>query len=88
MATELTPEQRSDLARHGNRPVVVVDPETHAVYYLVAGDSWERLRALWDDDHCAVAETYSSQSAVAGISGWDDPEMDRYDDYDRHKRPT
>ncbi len=32
-----------------------------------------------------IAETYAVQSAAAGTSGWDDTEMDAYDNYDSHK---
>ena len=32
-----------------------------------------------------VRETSAGQSAAAGQSGWDDPEMDAYNDHDAHK---
>jgi hypothetical protein len=83
MPIELTSEQRSDLARQGSEPAVVIDPVTNRVYYLVAGDVFDRLKSLLGGD---VNESYSEQSAVAGAAGWDDPEMDAYDDYDAHRR--
>jgi hypothetical protein len=85
MATKLTNEQRDDLQQHGNQPVPVVDPETNAVYFLVARDVFERFRAIFDDEPFDVRETYAAQSAAAGQAGWDDPEMDVYDHYDSRK---
>lgn len=85
MMTKLTSEQRGDLQQHGNKPVPVVDPETNAVYFLVPSDLFERLRNLFDDEPFDVRETYAAQSEVAGKAGWDDPEMDVYNDYDAHK---
>ena len=32
-----------------------------------------------------IAETYAVQSTAAGTSGWDDTEMDAYDNYDAYK---
>jgi hypothetical protein len=32
-----------------------------------------------------VSETYEAQSSCAGIAGWDDSDMDIYDNYDSQK---
>lgn len=88
MTTKLTTEQRDDLQEHGNKPVPVVDPDTNAVYYLIAGDLFERLRSMLDEEPFNIEETYAAQSEVAGEAGWDDPEMDVYDDYDTHRPQT
>ena len=88
MASKLTVEQRLDLQQHGNKPVPVVDPETQAVYFLVSSDLFERLRGVIGNDELDVRATYAAQSAVAGQAGWDDPEMDVYNDYDTHKRQS
>ncbi len=37
---------------------------------------------------CDVSDSYVAQSVVAGLAGWDDPEMDEYNNYDAHKRPS
>lgn len=88
MATQLTHEQHVLLEQHGDKPMPLVDPVDQKVYFLVAGDLFERFRALFNDDDFDVRETYAAQSEVAGKAGWDDPEMDVYDDYDsaRSKR--
>ena len=85
MTTKLTTEQRNDIQQHGNKPVSVIDPETNAVYFLISSDLFDRLRPLFDDESFDIRETYAAQSEVAGKSGWDDPEMDVYDNYDANK---
>jgi hypothetical protein len=39
---------------------------------------------LWDES--AIAETYTAQERVASATGWDDPLMDEYNDYDAHRK--
>ena len=85
MAALLTDELHADLERHGGKPMPVVDPIDQKVYFLVAGDLFERFRALFDDEPFDISETYAAQSAVARQAGWDDPEMDVYDNYDAHR---
>ena len=85
MATLLTSQQRDDLQQHGDKPMPVIDPVTHKVYVLLAGDIFERFKALLDDEPFDVRDTYAAQSATAGAAGWDDTAMDVYDNYDAHK---
>ena len=85
MPTLLTPKQRNDLQQHGDKPMPVIDPVTHKVYVLLAGDVFERFKALLEDEPFELGEAYAAQSATAGAAGWDDPEMDVYDNYDAHK---
>lgn len=82
---ELSAEQRQELARERERPLQVVDPETKKVYFIVSDDLFARVRALFADDDLDVRDTYAAQSATAGAAGWDDPEMDVYDQYDAHR---
>jgi hypothetical protein len=83
--TQLTAEQRYELQQHDNKPVQVVDPVTNAIYFLVAGEMFERFQAFFDDEPFDIRETYANQSAAASRTGWDDPEMAAYDNYDAHK---
>ena len=85
MATQLTPQQHADLEQHGDKPMQILDPIDQKVYFLVAGEVFEKLKALFNDEAFDIRETYVEQSAVAGRSGWDDPEMDLYDNYDAHR---
>jgi hypothetical protein len=82
MTTQLTPEQRLDLLNHGDKPVPVIDPETNAVYFLVSGPLFERLRSLLYIEPFDVAEAYAAKdSALAKI--WNDPTLDVYNDFDK-----
>ena len=79
MATQLTAEQRHDLQEHGNHPVPVVDPITNSVYFIVAGDLFERFKALFNDEPFDIRETYVAQeSALSKV--WDDPALDVYNE--------
>ena len=82
MTTKLTVEQREDLQQHGNQPVPVVDPDSNAVYFLVARELFE---AIFGDDSTDARVAADAQSIVAAAAGWDDPEMDAYDNYDAHR---
>ena len=79
MATQLTSEQRQDLEQHGNHPVPVVDPVTNAVYFLVAGNLFERCKVLFDDEPFDIRETYATQEAALA-KVWDDPALDVYNE--------
>jgi hypothetical protein len=84
--TILTPEQRQAIARSGEAPVRVVDPETTIAYVLLRADLYERIRTLLhlDDDRNPEA-MYPLIDEVFGREGWDDPKMDAYDDYEAHR---
>ncbi|MEX0704338.1 MAG: hypothetical protein WD069_19715 [Planctomycetales bacterium] len=66
-------------------PVKVEDDQSHEEYVLLPMPVYDRLAALFTDERFDVADTYAVQSAAAGAAGWDDPEMDVYDDYDAHR---
>jgi hypothetical protein len=44
------------------------------------------VRSVLADEELDVTDTYAAQSAAAAASGWNDPEMDVYDDYDAHRQ--
>lgn len=83
MTPKLTDEMRQALEAGG--PITVEDGQTHLKYVLIPFPIYQRLSALFADDRFDVTDTYAAQSAAAGASGWDDPEMDVYDDYDANK---
>ena len=84
MATQLTHEQHEKLEQHGDKPMPVVDPVDQKVYFLVAGDLFERFKALFNDDDFDIRETYAAQDAALA-KVWDDPALDVYNDYDANK---
>jgi hypothetical protein len=84
MATNLTPELAQALREQPGRPVQAVDPATQQVYFIVPGELYERVRALFDDEDFDIRDTYAAQDAALR-KVWDDPELDVYNDYDAHK---
>lgn len=86
MATQLTLQQHDDLTQHGKKPMPVIDPVDQKVYFLVPVDVFERVRLLFDESPSDIQHAEMIQSEVAGTSGWDDASMDKYDNYDAHKR--
>ncbi len=84
MKSQLTHQQHAELEQHGDKPMPVLDPVDQKVYFLVAGDLFERFRALFHDDTFDVRETYEAQDAALA-KVWDDPALDDYNDYERNK---
>lgn len=80
MAT-LTEDQRREVQASGDAPVRMTDPETHREYVLLPAEFYDRLKGvLYHDSEFTPAEAYPLLDAVLAKSGWDDPEMDVYDD--------
>lgn len=74
------PSELSDALRsENNRPVTVEDEETHRVYVLMPIDVYQRVQSVFVDEF-SISDTYAAQSAAAGAAGWDDPEMDIYNE--------
>ena len=64
---------------HGE-PVHVEDPQTNTRYVLVREEVYDRVKALLEDDPPTITEQKAYLSHMVKITGWDDPEMDIYDD--------
>lgn len=88
MTPLLTDEQRQALYdAKGCAPVKVMDPATNTPYVLVRADLYDRCKALFEDEEFDVREAYSAMDEVARAEGWDDPEMDVYDQLDPRRTP-
>jgi len=86
MITKLTEEQRQALhVANDTGPVSLVDPETNTAYVLLRADIYDRVKPLFDEEPFDIRETYAAQEQVASTAGWDDPEMDVYNDDDAHR---
>ncbi len=83
--TIIPPELREAIESGGGRPTHLVDPETNAAYVLIRAEQFERLRALLTEE-VEIRDQYATVDRVFGEAGWDDPAMDRHDDYDANKR--
>ena len=82
MTIQLTVEQSRVLGQNSDSPVHVVDAGTNENYVLVPWDIYERIQSLFTDDELSAMEKRRLLAESGRRAGWDDPEMDIYDDYD------
>lgn len=76
----LTEQQCQELSGENVTPPRALNPQTNAEFVLVRADLYEKIRALFED----VPITQDEETALlreAGLyAGWDDPELDVYND--------
>lgn len=84
MTPKLTDDQRQALEQHPGAPVYMVDETNNAAYVLLPADTYQKLRALFDDGELDIRETYPLQQEVAETA-WNHPDDAAYDDYDAHR---
>lgn len=80
--TILTPELRQAIVEAGDQPVAVLDPQTHQRYVLVRAEAYERLQLLLENKPLSKEEQRDLLSMAGKRAGWDDPEMDIYNELD------
>jgi hypothetical protein len=80
MTVNLSADQQQALAARPGVPLRVIDPRTNETYVLLPLEQYEQVRALFEDDDFDVRDAYPLMDEVARREGWDDPEMDGYDD--------
>ena len=85
MAAQLSEELRREIERHGDRPIELVDPATNKVYLLISREHYDRLRPVFEDERLSDLEQRELLRQAGRRAGWDDPEMDAYDDYDERR---
>ena len=86
MIAPLTPEQRQAVQDNHRQPTLVIDPETNEQYWLLTKDRFEEVRRIFESDPVSSCEQRMLLRAMGNRAGWDDPEMDAYDDYDAQRR--
>jgi hypothetical protein len=85
MSIPLSPEQALAIAAHPGEPLEVVDNRSHARYVLLPAEQFDRIKALLETEPFDLSQTYAAQEQALGKAGWDDPELDIYNDYDAHR---
>ena len=80
--TILSPDQLLEIEQAGDQPVRVIDPQTQKVYVIVESERFEQLRSLISDEPLSLVEQRELLIRAGKRAGWDDPEMDCYDNYD------
>ena len=85
MTIRLPEELRTVVIAHPGVPLELVDKLTHLSYVLLRADEFERLKTAAEHE---LNDTYPAQVESAMRAGWADPQMDEYNDYDAHRRPS
>jgi hypothetical protein len=86
MSILLNEDQGRALENPDEIPPRVIDPISKKTYVLLATDQYERIKDLLEDDF-DIRQAYPLMDAVAAKEGWNDPEMDIYNDLDPRKNP-
>ena len=70
-------------------PVRLVDPETNVEYVVLPAETFEQMqKGVYYDDGPITEEERLALFIEAGLrAGWDDPEMDVYNDLDPRREP-
>ena len=87
MPIRLTDEQWASVQKAGEVPVRVSDPAQQATFVLVRGEVYERFKSLFEDDPVTEQERLFHLQQFGKRAGWDDPEMDVYNDLDPRLKP-
>jgi hypothetical protein len=82
MPIHLTEAQWADVTQGNEVPVRVCGPAQSASFVLVRADVYERFRSLFEEDPVSEQERLFQLQQFGRRAGWDDPEMDLYDDLD------
>ena len=85
MTIQLTEQQWADV-QGGDLPVRVSDPAQNAAFVLVRADVYERFKSLFEDDPVTAQERLFQLQQFGKRAGWNDPEMDIYDDLDPRRK--
>ena len=88
MTYELTPDLRRAVHdSNGVEPLRLIDPDTNTLYVLVRADQFQAVAMpAPSEDDLDIKETYRAQFDAAGLSGWNDPAMDDYNNYDESRK--
>ena len=87
MPIQLTEAQWADIQKEADSPPRVSDPSQTASFVLVRSDTYERFKALFEEDPVTEQERLAQLQQFGQRAGWDDPEMNVYDDLDPRHRP-
>ncbi len=80
MTTTFTPEVRKALEEAGEQPLEIIDQDTKQRYVLLKADVFDRIHLLLQGGPLSKEEQRFLLEQAGRRAGWDDPEMDIYDD--------
>lgn len=76
---DITPELREAIENAGEKPLRLIDPETHVEYVLPKADQYDCVRSLISNNEDINSEAMASHMWDVMKADWDDPVMDGYD---------
>ncbi len=85
MTPKLSDEILQALQAHPTGPIRVENPHSGEVYWIVTNAQMEQLRPLFEADPLSTEEKQELLRRAGKRAGWDDREMDVYDNYDEHR---
>lgn len=80
----LSKEIQEAVQKSEDNPIRLIDPETNVEYVVLPAETYEQMRnGVYYDDGPITEEERHALLIEAGLrAGWDDPEMDIYNDLD------
>ena len=70
-----------------DQPIRLTDPETNSEYVLLPADLYDQMRDLFYEHSTLTVDEKRELMLQAGLrAGWDDPEMDVYNDLDPRRQ--
>lgn len=70
------------------QPVRLADPETNIEYVVLPAEVYDQIQGLFYDDTPLTNDEQQNLLIKAGLrAGWNDPEMDIYNDLDPRREP-
>ena len=80
----LSKEIQKAVQKSEDNLIHLIDPETKVEYVVLPAETYERMRkGIYYDDGPITEEERRALLIQAGLrAGWDDPEMDIYNDLD------
>lgn len=82
MPIRLTDQQWADIPNSSEAPARVEEPTQGDMFVLLRADIYERFKALVEEDPVTEQERLYQLQQFGRRAGWDDPEMDVYDELD------
>jgi hypothetical protein len=70
-----------------DQPIRLTDPETNSEYVLLPAGLYDQIRDLFYEHSTLTHDEQRALMRQAGLrAGWDDPEMDVYNDLDPRRQ--
>ena len=85
MTIQLTEEQWANMQR-GRASRAGERSRASATFVLVRADVYERFKSLFEEDPVTEQERLFQLQQFGKRAGWDDPEMDVYDELDPRRK--